>query len=151
MWNRSNASLLAAGALCLGLGACIFEADDDPASLFAVDDPGPSPTFSIGGKVLGASGTVVLQNSNGTLLIVTRDGSFAFDTPMVPSALYNVTVVVPPDFQTCRVANGAGTVKLANISDVTVTCTGKGDIPHLAVTIAGDARMLLAREIVTAK
>jgi len=122
MWNRPAVSLLAASALFLALGACIFEPDDDPSRLFA-GESAPSPTYYIGGTVLGASGTVVLQNSNGTLLIVARDGSFAFDTPMVPSALYNVTVVVAPDSQSCRVANGAGIVKVANIGDVTVTCT----------------------------
>lgn len=122
MWNRPTVRLLAASVLFLGLGACIFEADDDPAMPIA-GESGRSPTFYIGGTVLGASGTLVLQNSNGTLLIVAKDGSFTFDTPMVPSALYKVTVVVPPDLQTCRVANGAGTVKVASISDVTVTCT----------------------------
>ena len=70
----------------------------------------------------GATGSVVLQNSNGTVLILAGDGSFAFDTPMVPSALYNVTVVVQPRFQTCRVTNGAGTVDLGDISDVIVIC-----------------------------
>lgn len=113
MWNRSIASLVAANVVCLGLGSCTFEGDETR----------PPPTFSIGGTVAGAAGSVVLQNSNGTILIVASDGSFAFETPMVPSALYNVTVVVPPDFHTCRVANGAGTVGLADVSDVAVTCT----------------------------
>jgi hypothetical protein len=113
MWNRSIASLIAANMLCLGLGGCIFEGDETR----------PAPTFSIGGTVAGAAGSVVLQNSNGTLLIVVSDGSFKFGTPMVPTALYNVTVVVPPEFHTCRIENGAGTVGLTDIRDVAVTCT----------------------------
>jgi len=122
MWNRPIASLLAASALCLALGACNFEGEGPPP-LFASGNSGASPTYSIGGTVAGSTGSVVLQNSNGTILILTGDGSFTFETPMVPSALYNVTVVVQPNFQTCRVANGAGTVELVDIRDVIVTCT----------------------------
>jgi hypothetical protein len=145
MWNRPNASLLAAGVLCLGLGACIFEAENDLSPLFAGDEPGAPPTFSIGGTIGGASGSVVLQNSNGTLLIVARDGSFTFDTPMVPSALYNVTVVVPPNFQICRVAKGAGTVGFANIHDIAVTCTP--NIYSAVNSVARKDQRLPAREL----
>ncbi len=71
----------------------------------------------------GASGALTLQNSNGTHADVARDGSFTFETQMVPSAIYNVTVAVHPTSQTCMVANGSGTVKSADISNVIVTCT----------------------------
>ena len=115
MWNRYIVNMLAGGACCLCLGAINLRAQDD--------ELGPSPTFSIGGHVEGMTAPVVLQNSNGTLLIVDRDGSFKFETPMVPSAIYNVTVPVAQGAQSCRVSNGAGTVKFANISDVSVVCT----------------------------
>lgn len=115
MGNRSIVNLLMAGGLCLGLAPS--------QRLHAIDDPTPSPTFSVGGTVVGATGPFVLLNSNGTTLNVARDGSFTFETPMVPSALYKVTVAVPPNLQTCVVANGAGTMELANISDIVVTCT----------------------------
>jgi hypothetical protein len=121
--NRLIANLLLTGALCLGLGGCNLAGEDDPPpSMLAIDDPAPSPTFSIGGKVAGATGAFVLLNSNGTTLNVARDGSFTFETPMVTGALYNVTVAVPPNSQTCVVAKGAGTMERANISDVAVTC-----------------------------
>jgi hypothetical protein len=51
-----------------------------------------------------------------------KDGSFMFETPMVSTALYNVTVAVPPREQTCVVTSGSGTVGQASISDVTITC-----------------------------
>ena len=70
----------------------------------------------------GTAGVLTLQNSNGTLLNVATDGSFAFETPMVSSALYNVTVAVPPQTQTCSVANGSGTVGSASITDVIIAC-----------------------------
>jgi hypothetical protein len=124
MWHRNLANQLAGSLLCLSLGACVFEADDS-ASLLSPDETGPNPTFSIGGTVTGASGPIALQNSNGTNVIVATDGTFDFETEMVPSAIYNVTVAVHPTSQTCRVANGAGMVKSADISNVAVTCTPK--------------------------
>jgi hypothetical protein len=122
MWNRHRANQLAGSLLCLSLGACVFEAGSS-ASLLSAEETAWNPTFSIGGTVTGANGPIALQNSNGTNVIVPADGSFDFETEMVPSAIYNVTVAVQPTFQTCRVANGSGTVKSADISNVIVTCT----------------------------
>jgi len=118
MKNRCLVNLTA-GLLCLGLGACFPEDADDPPW---IEYPGPTPTFSIGGTVAGTAGGLTLQNSNGTLLTVAADGSFEFEQPMVSTALYNVTVAVPPQAQTCSVANGSGTVGNASITDVLVTC-----------------------------
>jgi len=112
-------ALLFASLPCLGLSSCLFVGADDSSW---IDYSAPTPTFSIGGTVAGVAGALTLQNSNGTLLIVTTDGSFHFETPMVSSALYNVTVAVPPPAQTCTVAKGSGTVGRASISDVTITC-----------------------------
>ncbi|HEU5135243.1 MAG TPA: hypothetical protein VFU13_08885 [Steroidobacteraceae bacterium] len=114
MSHRTVINLLAGSLLCLGAGSCVLDGDDD--------DWGPAPTFTIGGTVAGASGPVALQNSNGTILIVASEGAFKFGTPMVRSALYNVTVAVPPKSQTCTVANGSGTVGSADIGNVNVIC-----------------------------
>jgi len=111
MWYRPLAHLLAGSALCATLGACCIDRDELPVA-----------TFSIGGTVQGATGPLALQNSNGTNVIVAMDGSFRFETPMVSSALYNVTVAVPPNSQACSVRNGSGTVRNADISNVSVTC-----------------------------
>ena len=124
MRNRT-VNLLALGVLCAGLGACVFDGDDPEAALIAADDARPAETFSIGGSVEGATGVLTLQNSNGRTLTLARDGSFAFETRMVSSAIYNVTVPVHPDSQTCLVAHGSGTVKGADISNIAVTCTPK--------------------------
>jgi hypothetical protein len=114
--------LLATAVLCAGLDACIFDGDGAQLPLLAAEDSPPGRTFFIGGRIEGATGAVTLQNSNGRTLTVDRDGSFAFETQMVSSAIYNVTVAVHPNAQTCVVAHGAGTVKSADISNVTVTC-----------------------------
>lgn len=126
MWNPFFLNLLAAGVFCFGLGACDF----------TIDEGSPTRTFSIGGRVAGSTGAVVLQNSNGTNLVVASEGTFTFETPMVSSAIYNVTVVVAPNFQTCLVAKGAGTVANAHISDVTVTCSP--NTFTVSNTVAGD-------------
>jgi len=115
-----TAGLLSAGLLCIALGGCFSAEVDDP-----LDGPafwGRDPTYSIGGKVQGAQGLLTLQNSNGTQLRVDSDGAFAFETPMVSSAWYNVTVAVLPRGQACKVANGSGTVGEAPIRDVVITC-----------------------------
>jgi hypothetical protein len=119
MWKRNLAPVLA-GLLCLALGACLYDEADDPPSL--IDYSGPAETFSIGGTVEGAAGLLTLQNSNGTLLSVARNGAFTFETRMVQSALYNVTVAVPPHAQTCTVRDGSGTVSGASVRNVTITC-----------------------------
>ena len=119
MRKRKLAPVLAC-SLCLALGACLSDEADDPPSW--IDYAGPAETFSIGGTVEGAAGLLTLQNSNGTLLSVAGNGTFTFETPMVPSAWYNVTVAVPPPAQICTVRDGSGTVSRASIRDVTVTC-----------------------------
>jgi len=118
MRNRSLPPVLAS-LWCLGLGGCLSSALNHPSP--DAGDWGRDPTFAIGGTVQGARGAVTLQNSNGTQLNVTN-GSFRFDTPMVSSAWYRVTVAVRPREQTCSVTNGAGTVGHADVSDVLITC-----------------------------
>jgi hypothetical protein len=115
--------LLAVSLLCQSLGGCAFDGDEPQLALLAADDAPRGRTFFIGGRVEGATGVLTLQNSNGRILTLDRDGSFNFDTQMVSNAFYNVTVAVHPDSQTCVVAQGSGTVKSADISNVTVTCT----------------------------
>jgi hypothetical protein len=117
-----NQTFVALFAVVLGVGAagCEIQTADGPLALG--DDSIVPPTFSIGGTVAGLAGPLVLQNSNGTHIRVMKNGSFSFDVPMVPSALYNVMVAVPPKGQICMVANGSGTVARADIRDVSVTC-----------------------------
>ena len=119
MRNR-RPTVIATGLLCIALGGCFFADVDDP--LAEPDYRGSDPTFVIGGTVQGAKGVLTLQNSNGTQLSVASNGVFAFETPMVSSARYHVTVAVRPGEQTCRVSNGSGTVGDADIDDVVVTC-----------------------------
>jgi serine/threonine protein kinase, bacterial len=96
---------------------------------------GGGTSFSVGGAVSGLSGTVALQNNGGNDLSLSANSGFSFTTTAVTGSNYSVTVLTQPAGQTCAIANGAGTVSGANVTDVTVTCTSS--LASLAL-FAGD-------------
>jgi len=83
------------------------------------------PTYTIGGTILGLTGTgLVLQDNGGDNLSPTGNGNFTFATPVASGATYKVTVLTDPanPVQTCTVANGGGTVGNANVTTVQISC-----------------------------
>ena len=87
------------------------------------DSDGGTPTYSVGGNITGATGTVVLQLNGGSNLSVSGDVPFTFPTMLANGSLYNVTVAAPN--QRCAIANGAGTMGVANVTNVNVTCAAQ--------------------------
>jgi 6-phosphogluconolactonase (cycloisomerase 2 family) len=94
--------------------------------------PATGTTFTVGGTVSDLGGTgLVLQNNGGGNLTIDADGAFTFATALVTGTAYNVTVATQPTAtpaRTCSVANGAGTVGSAAVTNVAVSCravTGK--------------------------
>ena len=85
---------------------------------------GTPSTFTVGGTVSGLSGTVVLQDNGGDNLSVSASGAFTFATALAAGAAYNVTVATSPAEQTCTVSGGSGTISAANVTSVSVSCTG---------------------------
>lgn len=83
----------------------------------------PAVDFTVGGTIIGLSGTVVLENNGGDALTRSVDGTFAFSTALPPGSSYSVTIQTQPATQTCTVTNGSGTVTNANITNVTVNCS----------------------------
>ena len=83
-------------------------------------------TYTIGGTVVGLSGTgLVLQDNGGNNLPVTAGStSFAFRTSIASGSNYSVTVASQPSSpsQICGLTSGSGTVTSANITSVQVTC-----------------------------
>ena len=77
-------------------------------------------TYSVGGSITGASGTVVLQVNGGGNISMSGDGNFTLGTMIPIGGTYNVTVAAPN--QRCTVTNGAGTMGASNITNVTVAC-----------------------------
>jgi len=91
-------------------------------------------TYTVSGSVTGlGSGTqVTLQNNAGNATTVSANGSFTFSTPVAYNGSYAVTVGTQPTGQTCTVSNGSGSGVVANVGNVTVTCS-----PTCATTLTG--------------
>ena len=87
------------------------------------------PTFTIGGDVsgLGSGVSVVIRNNGADDLTVSTDGLFAFATKIASGSTYLVTIPAPllSNGQICTVANDAGTVVGAPVTDVAVSCNPK--------------------------
>ena len=84
----------------------------------------PSGPFTIGGTVIGLTGTgLVIQDNGGDNLAISANGVFAFKTPIVAGGGYSVTILTQPSNQPlpCSVSNPTGTAT-ANVTNVQVTC-----------------------------
>jgi trimeric autotransporter adhesin len=80
-------------------------------------------TYTAGGTVSGLAGTVVLQNNGGNSLVISSNGAFTFTAPVAQGGTYSVTIQTQPAAQTCTVANAAGTMGGANVTNIAVTCS----------------------------
>lgn len=101
--------------------------------------------FSIGGSVSGMGSGLVLQNNGGDDLTITGNGNFVFTGLIASGAAYNVTVRSQPTSpsQTCAIANPAGTVGSANVTDIAVTCaTNVFTIGGTATGVSGSGLVL---------
>src|SRR6266571_3798731 len=81
---------------------------------------GSEPTYTVGGNITGATGTVVLKLNGGSDTPMAAAGAFTFPTGLVAGSTYNVQVAAPN--QRCTVTSGAGTMGAANISNVAIAC-----------------------------
>jgi hypothetical protein len=89
----------------------------------AVMESGPVG-YTVGGTVTGLDGTLVLQNNGGDDLTLTTNGSFTFSTPLADGDPYSITVLTEPAGQSCELVNASGFVIAANVTDVSVVCSG---------------------------
>jgi Galactose oxidase, central domain len=95
---------------------------------------GSTGPFTIGGTVIGLTGTgLVLQDNGGDDLTITKSGAFTFKTAV--AGAYKVTVKTQPSTptQNCSVTSGSGTA-LANVTNVQVTC---GNIFTIGGSVSG--------------
>ncbi len=82
-------------------------------------------TFTVGGSVSGLAGTgLTLQNNGADDILITTDGSFAFNTALADLSDYAVTVSTQPNTptQSCTVSNDSGQINGANVTNVNVDC-----------------------------
>ena len=80
-------------------------------------------TYNVGGSLSGLTGSMVLQDNLGDNLTVSTNGVFTFATKVANGSPYSVTVFTQPTGKNCSVASGTGTIALANVSNVTITCS----------------------------
>ena len=66
---------------------------------------------------------MVLVNNGGDPLYIGSNGALIFGRSGSTGALCSVTVPTQPATQTCTVANGAGTMGGANVTNIAVTCS----------------------------
>jgi len=142
MFNRNIATTLAVSLLSLALAAC----SNDDSQGNPLQPGGPITTHSIGGTVSGLTGSLTLQNSNGTTVTVAANGNFTFAAEVAEGASYNVTVAIPPNSQTCTVANGSGTA-LGDITNIAVTCAANPNQIHVTVTGLGAGKSVVLRAV----
>ena len=99
-------------------------------------------TYTLGGAIsglgLGAGKSVVLQNNGANSLTLAANGSFTFTTPVADGAAYAVTVLAQPALQTCTIASASGTVSVANVTNVAVTCVVSVALPKTGQTLCYD-------------
>lgn len=79
--------------------------------------------YSIGGSVVGLSGSLVLEDNGGDALVRNADGTFTFANALPAGSTYSVTVAVQPASQLCTVSNGNGVITNANVTNVQVHCS----------------------------
>ena len=103
---------------------------------YALEEFGPSPSFTVGGTVSGLAGfglTLEIQSGSSlTPLRVGADGAFRFSFPrLFGGNAYEVRVRTQPvnPAQVCTVLNGSGVVENADITGVQVQCAPPASAP----------------------
>ena len=115
---RAALSFTATALLTLSLTACGGGGGGGAPTLHGATG------YTIGGTVSGLSGRqVTLLNNGSDALTVTANGSFTFATPVAYNGSYAVTVGTQPTGQTCTVSHGSGAGVIANVSNVSITCS----------------------------
>ncbi|CAJ0783523.1 beta-propeller fold lactonase family protein [Ralstonia chuxiongensis] len=87
----------------------------------------PSKSLRIGGALDGLNNgrKVVLLNNGADPLELRANGTFTFKQPVVFNGQYSVTVDIQPEGQICTVSNGNGVGVVADVSNVSVTCSAR--------------------------
>lgn len=92
-------------------------------------------TYKVQGTIAGLSaGGLAISINNGTASSI-PSGSSSFAFPSVPSGPYTVTIASQPAGQTCALNNGSGTVRDADVTNLTITCGTPGFL--IGGTISG--------------
>jgi hypothetical protein len=85
--------------------------------------------------VSGLGGTVTLRNNGTDELSIGSNGSFSFKLPITKGKTFDVEIASQPLGQTCVVAGGAGEIRDANITTISIVC--KANSFSLSGSVAG--------------
>ena len=88
-------------------------------------------TYTLGGNVLGLTGTGLVLTDGAEDLAISTSGAFTFTLPIASGAMYAVSVKTQPSTGSCSVAGGTGTIGTGNVTSVVVNCSST------AFTISG--------------
>jgi len=85
-----------------------------------------NPLYTVGGSISGlgssASG-LILANGTDTLSVAAGSSTFTMPRRLQTNTAYNISVSNQPSGQTCSVSSGSGTMQIANVTSITVTCS----------------------------
>lgn len=97
--------------------------------------PLTTPTYTVGGTVSGLTGNITLSmtGSVSQTKTISANGSYVFDTTLLETQTYNVTISVHSNTSFCFLVNAnasnnmnqTGTVGNANVTDVNIQCVGR--------------------------
>jgi len=117
----------------LNQSGLVSGADISDVEIDCVDNP--PDTYSIGGTVLGLSGSgFVIQNNGEATLSISENGIFNFPA-LADGSSYSVTIVSQPTHQTCSISREAGVLAGKNIIDIEIRCVMNRY--HLEGTVSG--------------
>jgi sugar lactone lactonase YvrE len=101
--------------------------------------------FTLGGSISGLTRSgLVLANGSDTLSVIANASSFTLPTPVASGSSFEVIVQTQPSGLTCTVFNGSGTMGVANVASVAVTCSAD------AFTLGGSISGLSSNGLVLA-
>ena len=104
--------------------------------------------YAVGGTVSGLSGTVVLANGNDSAT-VSSNTSYQFPLSVGYQGNYNVSVQTNPSGQLCSVANSAGTVQAANVTNINVSCVAAYSVSGSVVGLPVDSNVRIVNVLGT--
>jgi len=87
--------------------------------------------------------SVTLLNNDGDAISVYADGVFSFSTELPGGTSYDITIDSQPEYETCTVTNGSGTVAAAPVTDPLVTCVDNPSAPIPVLGTGGLAVLII--------
>jgi hypothetical protein len=103
-------------------------ADVTNINVSCVDNPGE---FTLGGTISGLApgGELLVVNTESIEFVnITANGPYIFEAAYPAGTTYDVEIFTQPDGQFCVVENRTGTITVASINNVNITCTQAFDI-----------------------